>query len=214
MNSSADMFEVRRASHADLLPWWFVAVGTATGLAVGIIARLWMRWISTDPEFTWAGTIAIVMSFTVFALAQSTVAVVRARPMDRRAVTAVRATAALLSAGLFGAAGAVMLPTVLFGSLAAWRSDRGVILRSVFAVLAVPSIAFVIVGILDDLGWGVATIGRIVLFLCLYAAVIAAIRPTVAPVADAWRPSRRLAVGVLVAVVAVVGLALYKGGIQ
>ena len=37
--------------------------GLAGGLAWGVIPRLWMRFISTNPEFTWSGTLFIVIGF-------------------------------------------------------------------------------------------------------------------------------------------------------
>jgi hypothetical protein len=37
-----------------------------TGLVLGVIARFWMRWISTDPEFSLSGTIFIVGAFALF----------------------------------------------------------------------------------------------------------------------------------------------------
>jgi hypothetical protein len=42
-----------------------------TGLAIGVIARFWMRWISTDSEFSWSGTILIVGAFALFFTTQS-----------------------------------------------------------------------------------------------------------------------------------------------
>ncbi|MET9268542.1 hypothetical protein [Kribbella sp. NPDC003557] len=36
------------------------AAGLGLGLAWGVAARVWMRLISTEPEFTWAGTLVIL----------------------------------------------------------------------------------------------------------------------------------------------------------
>jgi len=36
------------------------ALGLALGAAWGILARMWMRLISTNPEFSWSGTLFIV----------------------------------------------------------------------------------------------------------------------------------------------------------
>lgn len=36
------------------------ALGASAGVAWGVLARIWMRLISEDPEFTWAGTLGIV----------------------------------------------------------------------------------------------------------------------------------------------------------
>lgn len=195
-------------------PFTSVSVGAAGGVALGVVARLWMRWIAVDPEFSWAGTIGIVAAFTVFAAAQSAAAVARIR-LARPVTTAVaRAVAGLLSAGLFGAAGAIMLPTVLFGSIAAWRRRLRRPVRALCVVLAMPSVAFVLVEISDDHGWGIASIGRMLLFLGVYGAVIAATWPTVAPVEDRWRAPRRLVVATVLVVVGFLGVALYLGGVQ
>ncbi|GAA1563254.1 hypothetical protein GCM10009789_15390 [Kribbella sancticallisti] len=44
------------------------AAGSAFGLAWGAAARVWMRLISTDPEFTWTGTGVILASTSVCGL--------------------------------------------------------------------------------------------------------------------------------------------------
>lgn len=194
--------------------WWSIPLGALAGCALGVAARVWMRWISTEPEFSWGGTIGIVASFGVFGAAQSAAAIARRRCVRPSAVAWARAAAALLSLGLFGAAGAVMLPTVLFGSLAVWRPSAPRAIRAIFAVLALPGVAFVSVGIVDDHGWSVVSFGRIVAFLAIYAAVVAATWPTTAPVLDGWRPSRRLVVAVGLVIAAFVGAALWFGGIQ
>ena len=50
-----------------------VVAALTGGLALGVISRLWMRWISTDPEFSWSGTIFIVIAFMIFTTNQSIV---------------------------------------------------------------------------------------------------------------------------------------------
>lgn len=194
--------------------WWSIPLGALAGCALGAVARVWMRWISTEPEFSWAGTIGIVASFGLFGAAQSAAAVARRRCVRPSAVAWSRAAAALLSLGLFGAAGAVMLPTVVFGALAVWRPLAPRAIRAVFALLALPGVVFVSIGIVDDHGWSVVSIGRIVAFLAIYAVVVAATWPTTAPVPGGWRPSRLLVAAVSLVIVAFVGAALWFGGIQ
>jgi len=43
----------------------FLWAGPIAGLAVVVVARAWMRWITVDPEFSWSGTIGIVVVFVV-----------------------------------------------------------------------------------------------------------------------------------------------------
>jgi fluoride ion exporter CrcB/FEX len=195
-------------------PWGFVIAGAMGGFALGAMARLWMRWISVNPEFSWAGTIGIVASFTVFAAAQSVAAVARIRSGRPGMTAAARAGAGLLSAGLFGAAGALMLPTVLFGSIAVWRLRSRRPMRVLFFLLALPSVVIVLMEIVDDHEWSIASIGRMLMFLGIYAAVIAATWPTAAPVEAGWRPPRRLVVVAVLLILGFLGLALYLGGVQ
>lgn len=105
-----------------------------------------------------------------------------------------------MSMGLFGAAGATMLPTVLFGSLAVWRIDVRPVGRVVFGILALPGVVFVAGGIAADKGWSAETVGRMLLFVAIYAAIIGATWPVTAPVRDGWRPTRRFAIAAVGAV--------------
>ncbi len=166
-------------------PWSFIASAGAAGVLLGAIARFWMRWISVDPEFSWGGTLAIVSGFAVFALAQASAAVVRIRSSDRTKTTVLRVMAGVLSGGLFGAAGAVMLPTVVFGSVAAWRTGLRPSVRALLCLLAVPSIVFVALGIVDDRGWSLETMIQLLVFVAMYAAIVAGTWPTAAPFDDA-----------------------------
>ena len=192
----------------------FVPAGLLLGLALGVAARGWMRWISTEPEFSWSGTISIVVVFTLYTTAQAAARSVRARSTSGRKVAGTRLLAGVASLGLFGAAGAVMFPTVLLGSLAMWRSGMRRTVRVVLVAVAVAVAAFVARGIVDDHGWSFATIGRLGLFACIYSTVIVLSEPTVAPVPDGWRPPR-LAVAIACGLFATgVAVALYVGGIQ
>jgi hypothetical protein len=42
--------------------WWIVVVAPFAGAALGVVARCWMRLITEDSEFTWSGTIFIVVA--------------------------------------------------------------------------------------------------------------------------------------------------------
>lgn len=161
--------------------WRYVLVdGVALGLLLGVVARAWMRWISTDPEFTWAGTIGIMVAFTVFATAHATAHVVRSRSGSRAVRGMTRGLAGVLSLGIFGAAGSVMLPTVVLAAWAVWRPTWRW-LRVV--LLSLGAIAPVWVGrsIVVDFGWSLATIGRLLTFVAIYTAVIWLVGATVRP---------------------------------
>jgi hypothetical protein len=113
----------------------YVAAGLLAGAAYGALLRLWMRFISTDPEFTWAGTLAIVGSFAVLGLNAGLVTAGRRRGWQGLLV-AVRTIGIVLSLACFSAAGIVMLPTIVPAGLAVGRHDwrRGV--RVALVVLA------------------------------------------------------------------------------
>ncbi|MFZ3021536.1 MAG: hypothetical protein WA090_05425 [Candidatus Nanopelagicaceae bacterium] len=158
-----------------------VARAFFTGLALGTIARLWMRWISTDPEFTWSGTIFIVGAFTIFFTAQSLVLVLRGSTSSRRRSGILRAGGLVFTLPIFTAAGGIMFPTVALASFALW----GGILQKrgrVFS-LALSLIIPIIISkdIVVDFGWTFATVGRILLFFSIYTLVIFATRPTLSP---------------------------------
>ncbi len=99
-----------------------IARGAATGLvlgaAVGAMARLWMRAVSTDPGFTWSGTLAIL---AVFAFAGLLTGVVRTLRCDGRRP----AWRVLLAPGLvlFAGPGMLLLPGAVVGGWA--FSGRG-----------------------------------------------------------------------------------------
>ncbi len=162
-------------------PRWAVPFGFVVGGAGGVLARAWMRWISVTPEFSWAGTIGIVMGFALFGTVQSAAWGARCAGWSRAWVTVVRLVAVPLSLGLFTAAGALMFPTVVAASLALWRSDWWRAVRTLLALAALPGVLYVSKTIADDFGWNPVTVGRIVLFLAIYAAIILSTRPTVAP---------------------------------
>ncbi len=165
----------------------WVPLGTLSGLAVGTVARAWMRWISTDPEFSWSGTLFIVGAFTLFGAVQAGAAAARDARRSRRRTTVYRTLAAILSMSLFVGAGALMLPTVLLEGLALWRRDWWRTPRLIAAFLGLAPVAFVVSEVIDDFGLSVSTIAKLAVFLTIYATVVAATMPTFAPLDDGWR---------------------------
>ena len=161
--------------------WKIILAAVFGGLALGIVARLWMRWISTDPEFTWGGTLGIVISFTIFATTQATIYVLRRRVITRRLTSVIRGVGTIFTLPLFTAAGAVMFPTVLLASIAIWRNK---INKKVLIVLLIFSFIMPIIQIKEigsDFGWNFVTLGRCLLFILIYSVVLLLLRPTLTP---------------------------------
>jgi hypothetical protein len=122
----------------------------ALGLLYGSALRLWMRVVSDDPEFTWAGTLFIVGAFTIAFAMAGLVAGGRRRGWKGLLIPA-RAAALVTSLGCFGGAGVLMLPTVVPGSLALARTDWRRWIRVTLVVVAfLPSL--VLLGSVGDLG--------------------------------------------------------------
>ncbi len=151
-----------------------------------------MRWISTEPEFSWAGSIFIVSGFTVFFTAHSTVLFAIRKVWSRSWLNVTRVGAVIFSLGIFVAAGGVMLPTVITLSLATGRTDWRRPIRLVLLMLGLIIPGFIARDIGSDFGYGIATAGRIILFALIYFFVVAAARITAAPLADSWRMNRVL----------------------
>jgi hypothetical protein len=192
---------------------WIVPVGSAAGVALGVLARVWMRLIAEDPEFSWAGTLFIVGAFGIFGTAQSLAWVGRQRKWSRPRLTVVRAIAVVLTLPIFTGAGAFMLPTVATASLATWRADWHRVIRAGLAVLSAPLAVYVAVEIIDTFGFAPATFVRVTLFVAIYAVVVAALSPTVAPQRDGWRFGRRTAVITGAVVAALIALFVFLSAI-
>ncbi len=158
-----------------------IPLGIIAGLVLGIVARAWMRWISTDPEFTWVGSIFIVLAFVLFGTSHAVVYFAREGMWSKRKLNLIRSCALLFSLPMFSAAGSIMLPTVLTGSLALWRTEWWRWLRISLGVLSLVIPASIVRGFSEDFGWGISTLGRTLLFILIYAAIIAATRATVTP---------------------------------
>lgn len=161
---------------------WIIPLGALAGLALGIIARLWMRWISTDPEFSWSGTIFIVLAFVIFGSVHSLSYFAKEGSWSLGRVRLIRAFTIAFSLPLFSAAGSAMLPTVITGSLAMWRTDWWRWLRILLGILSLIIPAITIRRFGDDFGWGIATLGRTLLFMLIYVIVIGATRATITPI--------------------------------
>lgn len=173
-----------------------VVASAVAGTALGAVARMWMRLLSDDPEFSWNGTIAIVVVFTVAGIGHALAA--RTRQARRRWSTVGRLGGAVLTLGLFVAGGSLMFPTVVAGSMAAWRSDWPRWARAVPGVLALSVPVLLAVETLRT-SLTPGRVAGVALFVATYAVVVWALRPVAAPVADGWRLPRWLRIVAVVA---------------
>ncbi len=108
---------VARRAVEDVLRRHPIAGGAAIGLMWGAAMRVWMRFISPHPEFTWSGTLFILAGSVI-------VGTLLGLAHWRRSVGGAgwwRLSA--LSLMLLGAGGAVMWPSVILGAVAfgQWR---------------------------------------------------------------------------------------------
>jgi hypothetical protein len=173
----------RRGPTRELLT---VVSGALAGLSLGVLARLWMRLIATEPEFSWSGTIFIVIGFTIFGLAQSIAALARRRPWRAWTARAARCGGLVGMLPLFAAAGGVMMPTVVGGGLAAWRVEWPRVARATCAVIA--SVPVVIVGrlIVRDFGWSLHSLAGVAAMVAIYSGIVWANRAAVARPRQRW----------------------------
>jgi hypothetical protein len=156
--------------------------GFVLGALLGVVARLWMRWISTEPQFSWDGTIFIVGAFAVFGLTQAVALSTRLHRRPRWVGVLARTLGTIGMLPLFTGAGSIMMPTVVLGGFAVWRRALPLAVRGVMGAVALLPVAFVVLGIRDDFGITVWSVGRIGLFVVIYAALIVATGATFAPI--------------------------------
>ena len=157
-----------------------LAAGLFGGVALGIVARLWMRFISDAPEFTWSGTLFIVLGFAFFGFTQSIAAVARGRTRRRWTLTVARVLGGVGFLPLFVAAGGVMLPTVVGGGLALSRVDWPRPARGLCLLVAAGPIVFVGSDLVGSFGWSLHAAGGFLGMLGVYATIISATRCTLA----------------------------------
>jgi hypothetical protein len=194
--------------------WWIVLAGPVVGASVGVVSRGWMRLITDDPEFSWSGTIFIVLAFTIAGGGHGVAWAVRRAGARRRWSTAARVLAAVLTLPIFTGAGAMMLPTVAGASAASGRRDWPRPVRLVAVVLAAPIPVAVAVGLAND-GMTVRRALGAVLLAATYAAIVfSTARAIVAPAADSRALGRATRIALVVAsTVVVLLLATFTVGI-
>ncbi|HSL25887.1 MAG TPA: hypothetical protein VLA54_06350, partial [Acidimicrobiia bacterium] len=114
--------------------WWIrrpAVAGAVGGLAWGVLMRLWMRFISVDPEFTWSGT-----GFILVASILAGVGLGFAYQSRRTARTGWWRLFGLPVILLGAGAGMIMLPGVVIGGLAFGRRDWPRVVRIALYLLA------------------------------------------------------------------------------
>jgi hypothetical protein len=145
-----------------------------TGAALGIVARIWMRFITTDPEFSWVGTLFIVVGFGVVFLGQAGVYLGRRSGLGTFGFVALRVLAIVTLLPLAGAAGAFAFPIIVFAPLAIIRTGWNRWLRLLLGVLALLPGVFVAFTLFSDLSVIRATIG-VVWFALIYGILVWAV---------------------------------------
>jgi hypothetical protein len=149
--------------------WRVILVCLLAGALWGVVARVWMRIISSHPEFSWSGTLFIVMVFAVSGLLWGASEVARRGGGGRARVAAMLGVLSVLPIGFDQ--GVVMLPAIVFGAFSlpgtrpplAKRIGLGGLMLPVLGIFAlgldVVSPWFVAVGLLMAAGivvWPVA----------------------------------------------------------
>ena len=151
-------------------------------------ARLWMRFISTNPEFTWSGTLFIVIGFGIAGLAQSGAYLGRRANLTRPALTVLRVVAVIALLPLGGAAGASMFPTIILAALALTHQSWPRWLKGVVGAFALLLTFVTARSIFNDLSPERGVVG-VIWFLTVYAVIIWAARFSLGPQLDGWRAS-------------------------
>jgi len=109
-----------------------VGGGAILGFMWGVLIRVWMRYISTDPEFTWSGTGYIVGAATVVGTLLG-LAAIRRRQAGRGWWRLNGLAVLTLGMG----AGGIMIPSVLLGAIAIGRNRWKPWLRGLLLSMAV-----------------------------------------------------------------------------
>ena len=145
-----------------------------TGAALGIVARIWMRFITTHPEFSWGGTFIIVIGFGVMFLGQAGVYLARRSGVAPSAFVALRVLAIVTLVPLVFGAGAFAFPIIVFTPLAIIRTGWNRWLRVLLGVFALLPGVFVAFTLFSDLSAIRVAIG-LVWFALIYGVLVWAV---------------------------------------
>jgi hypothetical protein len=116
----------------------YAAIGILLGSMWMIAARVWMRLISTEPEFTWSGTLRIVGAAAVIGTALGVVQAARRRGASPR-----WRMLALVGLVIFNSQGAVLLPAAVLGGWGLRRGTAGRVVAGI-GILSAPILLVVL----------------------------------------------------------------------
>ena len=117
--------------------WAAVVVGASLGFGWGLIARIWMRLISTSPEFSVAGTVAILVITTVFGMCTGVAFAARRRGWRRWRHYLPRGLVVFFFIPFGMAGGMPLMLTILLATIAVTqRAVVGIWVVTVLAILA------------------------------------------------------------------------------
>ena len=133
-----------------------------------------MRFISTDGEFTWAGSLIVVGAFAMAVVGQAVVFLARRSELQASWFVGLRAFSLITLLPLGFGAGALAFPLVLFVPLAAVRTGWPSWLRGLLGVLALVVAGFIATHLFGDLGLLRGFIGTL-WFLVIYAGLAVAV---------------------------------------
>jgi hypothetical protein len=146
-----------------------------TGAVLGIVARIWMRFITgRHSEFSWDGTLFIIIGFGVMFLGQAGVYLARRSGLRLFGFVALRVVAIVALLPLAAGAGTFAFPIIVFAPLAIIRTGWNRWLRLLFGVFALLSGVFIAFTLFSDLSAMRATIG-LVWFALIYGILVWAV---------------------------------------
>lgn len=141
------------------------ALGAVTGAAWGVFARIWMRLISSNPEFSWTGTLLITGFAALLGGGVGLAAGARLAGRSRWWTLAV-----IPGLVLFLSPGMLLAPSFLVGSLA--YAQRGRNLRAVgWAVIALSILGSALLAVLEPEPGAETTPRLVITFLIGFAAM-------------------------------------------
>lgn len=161
-------------------PLRVLLAGFGAGLVLGVVARVWMRFVTTDPEFSWEGTLLIVLGFGVMVLGQSGVYLARRSGFGPAGFVALRVLAIVTLVPLATGAGAFAFPIIVCAPLTITRTGWNRWSRLLLGSLALISSAFAVFSLFAELNAIRAIVGAL-WFALIYAVAVWAVSFSFAP---------------------------------